>query len=199
MLKPVGRSTSTITLYQGEDYFRFETLNDAYYEAVNRIPAPEAARMGDAEPTDDTEALRSDPAVAAAARALDKFKDEAAERGVVVTVGAVPRRTYRELVAKHPARPDHEVDATRGWNVETFPDDFVPASLPLAGQFEDEDARRAWVDDLSPGNFSKLLRKALKVNGEDAVVDPLVSVASRLGLSDAPTSDESSAPPERLG
>lgn len=157
------RSTEVL-LFQGEDYAEFQEL----LAAVERANAPANRRVGD-----------GDGGVKAAADAYDAFVAEAAERALKIRLRAVGHRKWRELLAAHPPRDDNRMDQMRGFNTDTLGDDLVPASL-MAGDFDSDDERDAFLDMLPAADWNRLYSEALSLN-EDAGPDPKVQLSSLLG------------------
>jgi hypothetical protein len=177
--------TTTVTLYQGEDYDEFQRLREAVQVAAEQAGS---RRLADEDP------------VRVAARAFDEFvQGPAKDRGVTLSVTAVPRRGvtgFRALLVKHPPRDENDVDKRYGFNFETMSDDLVPASLPVE-QFGSIADRDAFLDTLSDADWNRLYDAAITVN-QGGAPDPLVSLAARLVSSDDPTSEEKSKQPQRL-
>lgn len=176
----ISARTTTVTLFQGEDYDRERELRAAVERAA--VQADNPRRLGDSQD------------VRAAAAAYDAFVEEAAERGVTVTLQALKRTQWREMVSKHPVREDNDVDAGWGFNYETLCDDLVPASVLTGDQFHNERAVQDFLDELSDADFSKLYSAAHELNQAQGP-DPKVRLSSRLAL----TGDETSPQPTRLG
>lgn len=133
IIKP--RSVSKV-IYQGDDIARLSELYRAAESARQfAVAGVEDARAGDDEPS--VARQRQDE--------YDAFVDEAAERAVTVTLQAIGRRRFRDLMAAHPPRVvdvpgepttdadgaevpgpvrqvTHEDDADYEVNTETFPD-----------------------------------------------------------------------------
>jgi len=190
-IKP--RST-VVTLFQGDDYDRIAELSAAVEQAAKVAVTDGQRRLGDA------------PEVVDAAKAYDEFVAEAAERGVKVTLHAMGRKAWGELLAKHPVREEtvtdaegvvtttpHELDSHYGFNYETLGDDLVPASI-APGQFDTNAERDNFLDNLSDGEFSRLYSAAVPLN-QSAGADPKARLSSRL----VPTSVETSPSPDHLG
>lgn len=129
----------------------------------------------------------------AAEDAYDDFMDGAVERGRTVVVGNLPRRRYRELVAKHAPREKNADDEAYGFNYDTMGDELVPACV-LDGEFPSHSERDSFLDNLSQGDFAKFYAAAIVVN-QGTGPDPKARISSRRG----PTGDETSASPERMG
>lgn len=180
----LSRPSVVVTLFQSEDLARIDEL----LEAVSSAVAQGATSKGPARVGDD------DP-VAVAAQEHDDFVTEATERAEKVTVQALPRRKFRDLVAKHPPREGNEVDAKFGFNTDTFGDDLMPfvdddeASIRtiIAPEFANKAATERFLDDLSDGHFSQLYMAAIRKNreGSDA---PKANLSSQLARISGATS-----------
>lgn len=117
LLKP---RTTSVVIYQGDDLEHLAELHRAAMraEAAAASAAKEPLRGGD-----------EIPSARAEQDAYDAFVDEAAERAVVVTLTAIGRTRWRDLLAKHPARTVEvdgkaetiEEDRIYEVNTETFP------------------------------------------------------------------------------
>lgn len=173
-LKP---RTIDVLLMQGDDLAAQEKM----LAELQRHIAGTAPTRANAETT-----------LAEATRKYDEFMDAAVERGITLTVTAIPRRRYRALVADHPPRPDNEADAEYGFNVDTFPDALVPECI--ANEFPSIADRDALLDSLSDGQWNRVSSAAVAVNQGD-ILDP----KARLSSAPASTSDETSESPDRLG
>jgi hypothetical protein len=115
VLKP---RTTSVVIYQGDDLEQLAELNRAVRRAEAALPR-QPSREG------ATACRRRDPVRRGRARgvqtAYNAFVDEAAERAVVVTLTAIGRTRWRNLLAEHPPRTVHEVDG----KAETIEDDQV--------------------------------------------------------------------------
>lgn len=160
----MSKRTAEVLIFQGSDYAQFQELLAAVERAGNTTGP---RRVSD-----------SSDAVAAAADAYDAFVAEAAERAVTVRLEAVGRRRFRELVAAHPPREGNVYDQSRGYNIETFGDDLVPASLS-PGQFGSEEERDEFLDNLSAADWSRVYNQALALS-EDMGPDPKARLSSLL-------------------
>lgn len=143
VLKP---RTTTVVIYQGDDLDKLSELNRAVVRAQTPLNAAERAmeatagaprRVGDLAPsTEDALVALKD-----AQEAYNAFVDEAAERAVVVTLTAIGRTRFRELLAEHPART-HDV----GGKPETVEDDQLfevnTQTFPLALLTYNRDGKR---------------------------------------------------------
>lgn len=176
----ISARTTTVTLFQGEDFDRELELRKALEAAA--VNADNPRRLGDSQ------------TVRQAAEAYDEFVAEAAERGVKVALRSVKRSVWRELVAKHPPRPDNESDASWGFNEEGMADDLVPLSVLTGDEFRNQQDVDDFLDDLSDADYSALYSAAVRLNQAQGP-DPKVSLSSRLAL----TGDETSQQPTKLG
>lgn len=179
--RKIQRRTTTVTLYQGDDFDTERQLMAAVEEAAARAGTGKNARLGD------------DDAVVAAAAAYDEFVAEAAERAEQVVMQDVPRSVYRLVVGKHPPRPDSGVDAQAGFNVDEG-GPLLVAKCIAPDEFESDEDRDEFLDDLNDANFSKLFNAAYDLNRLQGP-DPKEPLTPRL----SPTSAEKSGRPERLG
>jgi hypothetical protein len=187
--------TATVVIYQGDDLERLSELRRKA-DTAERIQRENAdsARIGDGD----------DSGVAELKAAYDAFVEEAAERAEVVTLRAIGRGRWRDLLADHQPREvdgePHPDDAVYGCNVETLPDallTFVDGDVRTieSPEFATSKACRDFLDnDLSAGDFESLWVTAYWLNVSPGA-DPK---ASRYSL-DTPSSSETSMSPGRLG
>lgn len=179
MIEPTPARHETVTLWHGDDYQPLADLRRAVEEAATSAAVSNPARFGD------------DNALKAAAEEYDAYvQDIALPRATKVEMQALGRRSWRALLAEHPARKvaekgedgtEHEVthpDDVIGWNAETMPDPLVQASL-VADQFESIEKRDAWLDSLSDPEFSQLYSAAVALNVSGGP-DPKARVSSLL-------------------
>lgn len=171
----------TIPLLTGDYPQRLEDLKDAAYAARDDKITLYANERHPAEIlAEEHEALRI----------------EAEEAGLVVTLEAVGRKSWRRLKAAHPVRtePDVDVDTARvdrraGVNTDTVEDDLLHASVVEPSEYKcahdqpDQSAactvgngcstRAAYTkwagDDLSEGEFQKVLTIAWGLSQTAAV------------------------------
>lgn len=177
-----ARATTTVVLFQGDDLDPIEEHRAAVERAalVNRGPK----RVGDGEVP---------AAVLEAARDYDAFMEGAVERAVHLRLTAVRKSRYRELLAAHPPREGDRADEAAGFNVDTFTEALVPECVS-PGQFDSDEERDEFLDDLSDTEWSQVAGAAVRVN-EGGRPDPKARMASHL----TPESDEISESPARLG
>lgn len=144
-----SRRTTTLTLYDGDD---FERLAELRREADHATALSEKAEDEGVRRAGEDEA---DPELAADARAkqarYDAFVDEAAERATEVRLRAMRGKAFRALMAEHPPRDGNDMDAQYGVNTETFP-------LPLLVECLESpeltpSARQEFIEDLADGDY----------------------------------------------
>lgn len=176
-LQKIARRTEQVPLYTNEDQDRLTELLDAIEEArAASLSAP--ARRGDAPVTE-------------AAAAYDAFVPEAIARASLVNITALPKKQWRKMLLDYPPRADvtneaGEVverfpeDRQHGFNVELIADPLVVASIDL-DQFDSEDERQEWVDELDDPKFSRIFSAAVRINGRD-IPDPKWSASSWIAL-----------------
>lgn len=146
--------TITVTLFQGDDIAQAVELEAAVDAAA---PIPGVPRKVGAV----------DERLAEALTAYDQFVTEADSRAVKITLQALPRKAWRDLVTAHPARDGDEQDEAYGFNTDAMADPLVMASITNisdAGEPVDADSHEAEVDSLSDGDFSKLFSAAVRLN-----------------------------------
>lgn len=143
------RRTTSVTLYQGDD---FEVLAELRREAdAARRRSDEAEKQGAGRAGDDA----ADPdllAVAERAEAeYNAFVDQAAERATEVRFRALRGKEFRALMAEHPPREGNADDAVYKVNIETFPVPLLMESIeePELGA----GARQDFIEDLEDGEF----------------------------------------------
>lgn len=196
-LKP---RTATVVIYQGDDLSVLADLRTAadiaerkaeadlrVAQARARVDGPR--RAGDSTPEDPQVAY--DAAVKPSQDAYDAFVDEASERATVVTLQAIGRKAFRNLMRDHPARASetvvenekrqviHEDDEAWGVNTETFPDALLCYSdgderTVLEPTFGSAGERQKWLDRLADGDFEKMWATAYQLN-RAVSADPLAS------------------------
>lgn len=183
--------TRTEILLQGEDEERLSDLRATAAELrakAEGLRRKAASTRADALLADSDEWAEAEAAAKAAEEAAEAFASEANERGVKVVMRHIGRKKWREIIAKHPPREGDAGDKVARYNVDTAPDDIVPACL-ASPALNDAD-REAFLDSLSDGQFDRLAWLAHEVNRSFGA-DPtprLLSVSSQ-------TSDATSSSP----
>lgn len=176
ILKP--RATSVV-IYQGDDLEEI-AHRARQVKVVTQQAAVRNARWGD----DDAE-------VQAAQAAYDAFVEEAAARAAVVTIHALNKTRFRELMAANPAREDNEDDAAYGVNVETFSTPFLRESIAKV-ELEDRSLSPSeiheLIDELPEGDWEKTFSAAYYLNRLPGA-DPREGRFSSAPLSSAETSN----------
>lgn len=176
----IPQRTDEVVLYLDEDQRELDRLAREIETAIAKSSSP--LRIGD------------DSSVVEAANAFDAFKAVAAERGVTVCLRAMPGRKWREAVAAHPPRENHETDGEWGFNHLTLADDVVPKCIAtIGGQVLAGEALADAIDSMSDGDFSRTYSRVLRLNTGQGP-DPKDSISQRLPRSSSETSES----PERL-
>ncbi len=163
------RRTSKVTIYPGDSGVRLDELEEQI--AAARLAEKSRKRRV-------SEKLESD----ALAQQYDDLRDSLAKDAVTVTLQALPRRKFRELVEAHPPREGEgvpetvvESDKRLGVNESTFFDVAVPASVLSVVGFDGDTL--AFLDDLSEPDWRALATHVFGLN--NARVDlPKESMAS---------------------
>lgn len=175
MTLSIERRTAVVHLFHPDDEEHLADLSRAIESAA---VAAGPKRIADDDP------------VKTAAAGYDKALAKAKRSGTPVKLTALSRKAWRTLLAAHPPRQDvrdGEGEVTQSWpedrqagfNTETIADPLVVVSVDLEGQFDTEDERHAFVDDLSDPAFSRLYSEAVRLNTE-AGPDPKFSASSWL-------------------
>ena len=157
--------TTTVVLYQGDDLAKIEEL---------RIAAERGKSSGPA--------LGGEPS---AAKVHDDFVTKAEKRAVKVVLKALPRKSWRALVAAHPPRDGDDGDKSMGVNDETFGEALIAVSI-ASPVFPSDSERDAFVDSLRDADFERLYASAFALNrGKTAA--PKADLSSRLSQSSETT------------
>lgn len=154
----------TVTIYDGDDW---DALSD-----LRRI----AERADLMASTPDKSVLAVDIVDPAAAwEDYAQAAEEAAERGLTVTLEDIGSGRWRDLVAEHAPREGNRLDKQFGYNVDTFPRALLAFRderrrtivEPEMGAGELDDFLR----DISDDDFDALYQKAASLN-RGRVADP---------------------------
>lgn len=183
-INPITPRTETVVVLQGDDDERVRLLA-AEVERLERSK-PRASSgprlLGDLDPVEKWEAD-----LAEARRAHDECLRQSEERGVKVVLRAVGRKTWRELIAKHPPREgdEFEMDKQYGANIDALQEDLVPMCMASPTGSKEEIA--AFLDSLNEGQFGYLAIRAHALNmGRTA--DPTQRLSSKDSRTSAATS-----------
>jgi hypothetical protein len=114
--------------------------------------------------------LNGDQQARALATKIKKLEAEAEKAVVKVVLEALPKKEWRELVAKHPA-----TDKVSPFNMATIWDDAIPACW--VEPEIDAETRDMFLEKLSEGQFDKLAETAYALNKGDGAV-PFSQLAS---------------------
>ena len=163
--------TFAVTIYQGDDEAKLLDLG----RRIERARAQEST----AGPRLNHETSEVSALVAEHNEAVDK----AEKRAVVVTLQALPRPTWRALVAEHKPREGNDTDEAVGVNEDTFAEALVPVSIvsvkPSQGDQGD------FLAALSDAQYGELYAAAFYLNRA-------VAPAPKALSSPSPSSDETS-------
>lgn len=182
----ISPRTTRVPIFQGDDIDRLAQLDKAVErtEVALRLAEQRAKPRGGTPATLDevddalvaVEAAKAAHADAVAER--DAFAAAAEARGVVVVLTAQPRRKWREIVDRHPARPGVAEDESFGVNVSTMADELVPASIDRGASTITGDLD-AFLDSLADYDFfDRLFLSAFALNRGSAMADPTQRLAS---------------------
>jgi hypothetical protein len=160
--------TETVVILQGDDEAALRQAR-AKAESLDPKKKPAAPRLlSDASP---------DAAYAEAAAEADRIADEANERGIKVVMRSLGRRTWRDLVAKHPPRENEPGDDRMGVNADTFGEEIVVACM-VSPEFGRDADRDEFLDNLSEAQFGLLENVAWSLNTRTGA-DPKARLGSQ--------------------
>lgn len=108
---------------------------------------------------------------------------------LTVTLRAMERAPWKELLSAHPPRKDVPTDWGMGYNPETMFDDLIGKTL--VDPVLDEERLGKLLDGLTAGQYDKLSDAAWKLNKSDVSV-PFSPTASRIAASSGGTSKRQS-------
>ena len=172
--------TETVVILQGDDDEQLRQYR-AYAESLrfdaDRLrprsePKAAAQPMGDASRWEKADAEATE-----AEQVANDFAVEASRRGVTVVLRSVGRKAWRDLFDKHPPRDGNEGDEAVGVNLDTLPDDLVPACMG-SPVFESDGEQEAFLDSLSAAEFGRLGQVAWLLNTRTSA-DPKAVLGSK--------------------
>lgn len=147
------RKTDTVELFGGDYEQRIAEARDAAMKAADDASKQKTPKTRLAADLPDDERL---------AKAHDDLVAEARTEGsVVVSLRALNRVQWRDLVAAHPPRKDNEGDETFGINEESFSDALVPLSITGV---KPEVVVADLLEELSSAQFDVLYGMAFRLN-----------------------------------
>jgi len=167
----IARPRKTVTLCTALDlHAQWERAQDAL----------ERARQASGEST----YAGTNPAERAAAEEVSSLEDRMREHTLVFTIEAMPRKSWAEYEAKHPPRPDVDVDKTYGINISTLDDAIGPSVVEVTNA---DGSPRAWssekwpvlAEQLSNSQWEPFAKGVLEVN-RGVSRAPFSRVASRI-------------------
>lgn len=119
------------------------------------------------------------------ARQVQAVEEEMAASTITVTLRALTRRPWMQLVQSHPPRKDNEGDKQLGINQDTFFDALIGACV--VDPELDEERLTGLLDALTSHQFDQLTEAAWSINRQDVSV-PFSPIASRIITSSGGTS-----------
>lgn len=116
------------------------------------------------ERREDTRPRRSGqkPESVRLAERQEKVREQMADEMLTLTVRALPQHRWREIVAKHPPREDHDGDRALGVNLQPFAAEVMPLCI-VDPELDDEDWERL-NDVISSGDFDRIFDAVWSVN-----------------------------------
>lgn len=122
----ITRSTSTIRLCTNLDLA-------ARHETLQNDLAAEKAKP-------DTGMLNGNPEARRIAAEITSLEEQMRDSTVIVTIRALPRKRWAELLESHPAREGNETDAEFHVNISTFVDAAISESIESVTRASDGEA-----------------------------------------------------------
>lgn len=128
------------------------------------------------EPPEDLEAQLADVRAK-----MDEQRAIIASGVVRITIKSLARGEFRRLVTAHPPRQGDDLDASLGYNGDTFPDAFITACIvgthahdpktggnaePVPNQWDQ------WADTMAEGQFEEILAACFKLTREPNPIFP---------------------------
>ena len=138
--------TAVVTIFQGDYMDRIRHLEQRHKAAT------------DAEKSGPPRMNSEIPESVEIAKEHKALVAEAEATALNVTVRALTRRAWRELVAEHPVRDGNRADAVVGVNEDTFKDALVPLSIVEPVLTEDD------LEVLSDAQWDQIYYTAFDLN-----------------------------------
>lgn len=183
-MSAIKRRTGSVMVLQGDDYERLRELDAGLNNQVQGTPL----RKGDPTP------------VREAAVDRDAFAAEARERALVFELQALGKTGWRNFRAEYPPEKGNEDQVEFGFNTDTGGNAAVVASLLQVTQggkplsLPSPAATEELLDDLSDGDFSRILTEIVNLNEGDGP-DPKLSTSTLVTRAYGETEES----PSRLG
>lgn len=114
----------------------------------------------------DLEAVRAE---------LDEQRKIIASGVVRLVIKGLTRGEFRRLMVEHPPREDDEWDQQVGYNVDTFGDALIQASILRTESLDGEPVENEWdewADDMTEGQWEEVFRACLKITKDGNPVFP---------------------------
>lgn len=141
----IAPRTSVVTIFQGDYLDRIRHLEQRHEAALEAENAA-TRRLSDGA---ESNAIAEEHAALVA---------EAEASAINVTLKALGRKAWRELVALHPPRPEVDSDIAVGVNEETFKDALIAVSIVEPELSEDD------LDAISDSDNDRLYYTAFGLN-----------------------------------
>lgn len=183
-MSAIKKRPGFVVVLQGDDYARLRELDQALDTQARAVPL----RKGDASP------------VHAAAEERDTFAEEAAARALVFELQALGKTAWRTFRSEHPPEKGAEEHTQFGFNTDSGGNAAVVASLLQVTQngeplsLPSPAATEELLDDLSDGDFSRILTEIVNLNEGDGP-DPKLSTSTLVTRAYGGTEES----PSRLG
>lgn len=123
------------------------------------------------------------------AEQVQAVESEMQESTITFELEALPRSAWRELEVRHPARDEDDADRVYGFNVDTFFDEAIPASL--VSPEIDPERLRSILDKLTSAQYERLAFAVLGLNRQ-VTDNPFSQTASLITRVSAVTSKRQS-------
>lgn len=145
----------------------------------------EAALRDEDQATPDTLAKAVSKRAKELAAEIRALEEQMKASTLEVTLRAMDRAPWKELLSAHPPRREVPMDLGMGFNNETLFDDLIGKSI--VDPVLDEQRLGKLLDALTAGQFDKLANAAWELNKSDVSV-PFSPTASRIAGSSGGTS-----------
>jgi hypothetical protein len=176
------RPTREVHIYHGSDIAVINELRDEFNRVARQANPLAALRLGDESP------------VVVAGKAYDDAVREAMPRATSVTLRALRRKAFRDLLIANPPRDGNADDEVLQYNQDGMHEALVEYFNVETGErtiidpeFGTKQALTEWVENLNYGMFTQLAAAAIELN-EIGSPNPKAPVSSQVArLSDEPS------------
>lgn len=166
-MSAIKKRPGHVTVLQGDDYARLRELD----QQLNNRAAAAPLRKGDVSPVHEAAAER------------DAFAAEAQQRALVFELQALGKTAWRDFRAEHPPAKGNEEHTQFGFNTDIGGNAAIMLSLLQVTQGDkplslpSPAATEELLDDLSDGDFSRILTEIVNLNEGDGP-DPKLSTST---------------------